>query len=235
MARTFRGRVKGRTRKSFTHLNIDGLKRIIPKIAEEVLSKKRIIRPIFEEVKNQILDNAEKRFLSAFRGVGSRRGVNVLQAMRNASGLRVTKDKITIDIARKNEMDMATRLPPTKAEGRTYTLWSLLREGWGRRGGKRPDDYVLAVYISGLGVVPPKMNFVRAIENEGIQEGRNRYNFYGTIHILMKHPGMKGRDWLTVVGRPYDEDFEILSKGAKKVVRSINKSFNSTRLLRVAS
>ncbi len=194
-----------------------------------------VVRPIFEEIKNKILDNTERRFLSSFRGVGSRRGVNVLQAMRNSSGLRVTKHKVTIEIARKDEMDRATRLPPTKAEGRVYNLWSLLREGWGRKGGKRPDDYVLAVYIAGLGVVPPKMNFVRAIENEGIQSGRNRYNYYGTIHILMKHPGMKGRDWLTVVGRPYNEDLELLNKGAERVVRSVSKSFNKMTKLRVSS
>lgn len=198
------------------------------------VKRKDTSRRAINKAKKEILAQMEDRYLSEFSGVGSRRGINIIAAMRSASWILLRKDSFSIKIADPSRMDQSTELPPTKSEGKIYNLWSLLREGWGQAGGKRPDRYVLYVRTPG-GIAPPKPSLLSKIYS-GTEISTDLYKVpfeeggsYGTLYYLVRHPGYEGYDWiLHLDNQPYKEDIAIFNRAMKQVAKILGNKFNKS-------
>lgn len=190
--------------------------------------------------KDKILNNIESRFRGSFGEKG--KGPDIMAATRSraASSVIVKGSVMEIQIARPGPMSSRTQLPPTVSEGKTYSLWSLLREGWGRRGGKRPDNYVLAVWIPSQGMSAPYPSLMGELYSRGRKQGDDRYTLWDSnagravFHLLIRHPGFRGIDWLTNNGVAYSEDKAIVLEAQKKLLRSIGRSVSKGIPLKVA-
>jgi len=204
----------------------------------EELNKKRKTFSLFQKALDDILVNMSHRYYMDFAGVGAKKKINVVEAMRNSSKVCLTNNNVTISVADPEKMDRLTMLPPTKSEGKIYHLWSLLREGWGKAGGKRNDSYVLYVIINGAAKIPPYRSVLREVEN-GVEIKRNLFMVQGTIYgnknyttlyKLVKHPGFKGRDWITTLNNlPYSEDLYIFNKAIEDAVGILGNMFSKDK------
>jgi len=204
--------------------------------AADTVMVDRVAKPVFEIAKDRILDIVERRYTTSF-GV-KKGGPDVVAAFRSEdASYVVSKGKtVQIYIAQPDAMNLKTKLPATKATGKGYTLWSLLREGWGRRGGTRPDNYVLAIKVPG-GISAPYPDLLRQVY-AGRTLSRSAthatHEVDGIPHTLIKHPGFVGIDWLTQQGKAYSEDLAIVFAAQKNVTKKVAKAFSEGTFLKVA-
>jgi hypothetical protein len=194
-------------------------------------------KPIMNAAYEQILTNMERRYLDVFSGVGSRKGMNIPASVRAASKITFNPDGVIMTIADKDRLDNITRLSPTVSEGKVYSLFSLLREGWGRRGGKRPDDYILYMITSTVGYnqkntgrVAPYPDLVNRVRR-GIPVGGSREGYIlpaiGRIFVFAKHPGFKGYDWIQkAAGENFAEDRKVFRDAVERISLMATKAFN---------
>lgn len=200
---------------------------------------KAIMRQAYE----QILANMEARFLSVFRGVGTRHGMNIPASVRATSKISFNPDGFVIQIGDMDRLEKITQLPPTVSSGRRYSLFSLLREGWGRRGGKRPDNYLIYMLTSTLdynrphnrvGRVAPYPDLVRKVKAGRPLEGGSHEGYFlpltGRMYVFVKHPGFRGFDWVRRTSTAnFGEDTKIFNDAVKEVATMASKEFNKKR------
>jgi hypothetical protein len=199
-------------------------------------------KPIMRAAFEQILLNMENRYWSVFKGTGSRRGINIPASVRSASKITFNPDGIVIQIADEEKLDKLTQLPPTVSEGKVYSLFSLLREGWGKRGGKRQDNYVLYMLTSTLdfnrphnrgGRVAPYPDLVRKVRaGRPVAGTREGYilPLIGRMYVFVKHPGFVGYDWIQkAANENFGEDRKVFNDALKEISKMASKEFNKKR------
>jgi hypothetical protein len=200
-------------------------------------------KPIMKQAYEQILANMEARFLSVFRGVGTRHGMNIPASVRATSKITFNPDGIVIQIGDMDRLEKITQLPPTVSAGKRYNLFSLLREGWGRRGGSRPDNYLIYMLTSTIdrnrphnrvSRIAPYPDLVRKVRTGRSLEGGTHEGYFlpltGRMYVFVKHPGFRGYDWIRRTSTAnFGEDTKVFSDAVRKVAKMASEAFNKKR------
>ncbi len=186
-------------------------------------------RQILNIAKEKILSNMDRRYNESFMGVGSRRGLNVPQAVRDASRVSINQKakEFSIFIADEDRVELLTQLPNTRSSSKQFSLFTLLREGWGKKGGKGGDNYALFVMIDGK-IFPPTSSALSQVRRGTLISTSNTKEIYniGGMAMIVKHPGFKGRDWILFHGEGYGEDQKVFKKAARDVMKHAAGKFN---------
>ena len=226
--------------KSFVAIEIKNNMFAAAKAAVRVYRHKA--KAIMRQAYEQILANMETRFLNVFRGAGSRHGMNIPASVRATSKITFTPQGFEIQIGDVDRLEKITQLPPTVSRGKRYNLFSLLREGWGRRGGKRPDNYLIYMLTSTvdrnrphmrLGRVAPYPDLVRKVKS-GRPLGGDHEGYFlpltGRMYVFVKHPGFKGYDWVRRTSTAnFGEDTKVFNDAVKEVAKLASAAFNKKR------